>query len=501
MSNASPDAADLDPGAIGFETADVNHITATEEMSAHMAERPLKPPPPPKKAHLDEVIRLMKELEELREEKAQAEEMTDLMAQDLQVAQEDVERKDEELRKKGVELISCGEELKNWQQQAQNLANEVQEEKRLTAEMKQSIEMQEIPVTSRSENGSEEVVRLRDQVANLIASLATKDREKQEAASQTEEELSYLRRQVDELTSSLAKKEDQMKSIGSRTMKELVYLRKQATQLKSTISEKDAELTTKVSLAAGAAYDKWQPIIREKQLQYETTLRETEERLNAQLAHEQELRQTTEATLQATREEMRTASSQGPTQDQQLQFETTLRELEQRLQAQLAQEQEQRRIAEETLHAAQEKMNMLDTQSCQQEQQLRQAAEASLRAAQEALQTQSRETSERTATLQKRAQDAEASLQEHANRVKEATIYHEELLRRTHDLETEAQNQRKACEYFKRNSERLSREIKEADAARRLLEQSEYTGKRQVADLRAQVATLQQGRRSVPGGF
>ncbi len=374
VSRGSSNTADLDPRAIGFQVADVDHIIPTGNMSAAMVERPLTSSSPPKKADLDEAVRLMKELEAMSQEKAQAEEMTDMMGQDLQFAQEDIEKKDEEL----------------------------------------------------------------------------------------------------------------------------VYLRKQVTQLESTIKEKDTELTTKVSLAAGAAYDKWQPIIREKQLQFETTLRETEERLNAQVTHEQELRRTAEATLHTTREEMRTTSNQEQMQDQQLRFETTLREMEERLQARLTQEQEQRRIAEETLHTTQEK---LDTQSGQQEQELRHAAEASLRTTKEAFEVHLREASERTEALQRRVQDAEASLQEHKNYVQGAAIHQKNLIHRIHELESEVQNQRKACDFFKKNSERLSREIKQADAARRQLEHSEHVGKRQVADLKLQVEVLEQRQRreTMPG--
>jgi len=448
-SRNSSDTADLDPRAIGLETAVANNITSAGDMSAAMEERPLKPQPPPKKAHLDEVIRLKKELEEIREEKGQAEEMTDMMGQDLQIAQEEVENKDDELRRKEAELLNCGEELKNWRQKAQSLSSEVQEEKRLAAGIKQSIEMQEVAVSSWMGNESgkgEELLRLRDQVANLIASLATKDAEKKEAGLQTEEELSYLRKQVEQLTTSLTEKEDRMKSIGSRTLKELVYLRKQATQLKSTISEKDAELTTKVSLAAGAAYDKWQATIRDKQLQFETTLREIEERLNAQLTQEQELRRVAEASLHDTREKMGTNSSQ--------------------------------------------------------EQELQRVAEASLRSTKEEYEARLREADERAgfqiAEMQKRAQEAEASLQEHTSRVQEVGMDQENLLKRIHGLESEVQDQRKGCDWFKKNSERLSREIKETEAARRVLEQSEYAVKRQVADLKSQVTALQQRRRMEP---
>ncbi|KAL8694791.1 MAG: hypothetical protein Q9218_000637 [Villophora microphyllina] len=498
-SSDSPDAADLDPRAIGFEIADTKPAIAARDTSVAMAERPPKPQPPPKRAQLDEVIRLMKELENLREEKGQAEEMTDMMGQDLQVAQEEMEKRDDKLRKKEAELLSCGKELKNWQQKAQDLTKEVQEEKRLATEMKQSIEMQEVAVASWMENESgkgEELVRLRDQVAHLVASLADKDTEKKETASQTEEELSYLRKQVEELTSSLAKKEDQMKSIGSRTLKELVYLRKQATQLKSTISEKDAELTTKVSLAAGVAYDKWQATIREKQLQFETTLQETEERLNAQLTQEQDLRRAAEATLRDTREGMGVnVNNQEQSRDKQHHSdETTPSKLEESLRLQLTQEQEQRRIVEATLHAAQDQ---LDLQSSQQdEQELRRgAAEASLQTTKQDYEVRLREASERIAALQTRAQDAEVSMQEHTNRAQQAASMEKEkenLAQRIRGLETEVQDRRKTCDWFKQNSERLSREIKEAEAAERAIEHKEYAAKRQVAALKAQVAALQQ---------
>ena len=505
-SRGSSDAPDLDPSAVGLETAASNDIVSAGDLSAAMPQRPLKPQPPPKKAHLDEVIRLMKELEELREEKGQADEMTDLMGQDLQIAQEEVEKKDDELRRKETELLRCTEELKNWRQKAQDLSIEVQEERRQVAAIKESIETPEVAVPSGRGNEpgrGQELVRLRDQVANLITSLATKDAEKKEAGLQTQEELSYLRKQVEQLTTSLTEKEAQMKSIGSRSMKELVYLRKQATQLKTTVSEKDAELTKKVALAAGSAYDQWQATIQNNKLQFDNTLRETEERLNAQLAQEQELRHAAEATLQQTREETLTNAHQNQSQDTQLRMETSYKENEDRLKAQLAQEQELRRAAEAKFYDTREKMG----KSSREEQELRHAAEASLRITKEEYEVKLREANERAgiqvAEMQKRAQEAETSLQEHTARVQEAGTDHENLTRRVHGLESEVEDQRKTCAWFKKNSERLSRDIKETEAARRQLVQSEYAMKRQVADLKSQVNALQPRRNmeTMPGAY
>ena len=469
MSRGPSDPADLDPSTAGLETAAVNDMISAGNMSGAMPERPLRPQPPPKKAHLDEVMRLMKELEELREEKGQAEEMTDLMGQDLQIAEEQVEKKDNELRRKEAELLKCGEELKNWKQKAQTLSIEVEEERRLAAGIKESLEMQEVAASSRMNN-----------------------------ASGQGEELLRLREQVEQLTTSLTEKEAQMKSIGARSMKELVYLRKQATQLKTTISEKDTELTTKLTLAANSAYDQSQATIRENKLRFEATLRETEDRLRAQLAQEQELRHAAEATLVDTREVMLTDPQQDQSRDKQLQLETTYKANEERLQAQLIQEQDLRRAAEAKFHDTQDKMG----KSSNQEQELRHAAEASLRITREGYETKLREADERAvvqlAEMQKRALGAETSLQEHTARVQEVGLDQENLTRRIQGLESEVQDQRQSCAWFKKNSERLSRDIKDAEAARRQMDQSEYAVRRQVADLKSQVNALQPRRRMEP---
>ncbi|KAL8673303.1 MAG: hypothetical protein Q9168_002265 [Polycauliona sp. 1 TL-2023] len=524
------DASGLDTGAFGLAMDDSNHFVPTGDMSAPMVERPQKPPPPPKRAHLDEIIRLTKELQTMREEKAQAEEMTDMMGQDLQLAQEAAEKNDEELKTKGTELLSCSEELQRWKQSFQKLASYVEWKNAETGE----------PMKRQAESDSviaEEAVRLRDQLVKPIASLTTKDAEQHEAASRTEEELLFLRKEVHDLRTALAKKDDQIKSIAGRTHKELRTLREQADQLRATIADKDAALQTQLESATGAVFDKFQLVMHKKEQQFETTLAETEKRHKEQVMQEQELRRTTEATLHATREELGTASHQEEhTQNQQSRFETTLRETEDRLNAQVAQEQELRRTAEAALLATREEIRtaspnqahpqtqqrMLETtlketqdrlqaQLAQaeqhrrtaeesvnhhhQERHLRQVADATLRTTQEA---HARELSERTA--------AGATFQ---TRIQEAETQTEDLVQQIHALESQIQDQRKACDYFKKNSERLSREVKDTDAARRALEQAEYVARRQAADSKAQVATLQQTRRGggaggkavVPAGY
>ena len=348
---------DPDPGTIGLEIADTNSTLSAVDKSAAMAERTFRPQPPPKRAHIEEILRLKKELEDTRVEKEEAEEMTMNMCQDLQLAQEETEKKTVELSRREADHRKCEEELQHWRQKAQRLSVEISEERRMVAAMKQSLETQDAVVSSPTNN----------QLGN-------------------EEELSKLRKQVVQLTATLSVKDNHMNSVN-----------------------------------------------------------ENEARLEAQLAQEQELRRVAETTLQATKQKMTSTSSR--------------------------------------------------------EQELRHAAESSLRIAKEEYEIKSREADERTvlqiAEMQKRAQDAEASLQEHT---KEVGGDREQLLQHIHSLESELQDQRKSHDFFKKNSERLSREIRDIQAARKALEQSEHAATRQVADLKSQVAALQ-SRRSMPGTY
>ena len=142
-----------------------------------------------------------------------------------------------------------------------------------------------------------------------------------------------------------------------------------------------------------------------------------------------------------------------------------------------------------------------------QEQELRHAAEATLRTTKEEYEVKLRDADQRAgvqlAEMQKRAQAAETSLQEHTSRVQDVGTDQENLQKRIYGLESELQDQRRICAWFKGNSERLSRDIKEAEAARRQMEQSEYAVKRQVADLKSQVNALQPRRRieTMPGAY
>ena len=62
------------------------------------------------------------------------------------------------------------------------------------------------------------------------------------------------------------------------------------------------------------------------------------------------------------------------------------------------------------------------------------------------------------------------------------------LLGHIRSLEVEVQNQLQSCAWFKKNSEQLSRDIKEARASCRAHEQSQYALKQELADLKSPMA-------------
>ena len=239
-------------------------IAVDKQPSATMI-KPTRPKVPQKKAHLDEVLRLRKELNDMRGEKKRAEEETDIMVRDLFAAQDEVQEKGDELKRKEAKLQNCEEQLKTWKEKAESLSITIQKIEKFAADFKTRHAMQETHITSERENGSqkeEEILRLRSQVEDLTAKKAERD-----ASAATVE-------------------------------KELVGLRGQITQLKATLQEKDTELTTKLSAVATFAANKLQATIQEKQLQSETKLKETEDRLSSELKRQRKLRRAAEAAHQ-----------------------------------------------------------------------------------------------------------------------------------------------------------------------------------------------------------
>jgi hypothetical protein len=211
----------------------------------------------------------------------------------------------------------------------------------------------------------------------------------------------------------------------------------QIMQLEFALSEQASEVPTNISSAAESDGDKWQVLLQDKQLEFDAKLAEMEDRLSLQLLREQE---------------------------QQRLAQAKLRETEERLQADASQAEEMHRIAE-----------------------------ALLRSAKEQVESQMREAEERSgiqiAELLKSVQEAEVALQAFTNRMDVKTDQ-ENLVKRIGVLEAEMQDQRQRYDWFKRNSERLLKDMKATQASKKALEQSEEALKRQLDKLDSQVVEL-----------
>lgn len=158
----SSDAPDFDAGIDGLQASFAKDF----HLSGHMVSTNMtKPPPPPKKSHLNDLTRLMKDLEEISQEKIDAEEMTALMAQDLYLAQEEAQEKGEQLKKREIELRKCEEDLDRVSREAEDLKTSLI-----------ALDSQEKPVAA-------ELVDLREQVKQLTSILHQKDIELASAVS------------------------------------------------------------------------------------------------------------------------------------------------------------------------------------------------------------------------------------------------------------------------------------------------------------------------------
>ena len=504
-----PDTLDLESGESGLEMAIASDITPSKDVSSSVVEQ-AKPPVPQKKTHVDEVFHLMKELERAREEEREAVEMMEGMAKGICEAEEIAEQKDRELGRVRVELRECEEELKNWKDRVQKLSLEIQEERRLAAEAKQSSDTQPTVMVSKSEQRSErerELTQLRAQVADLSASLSAQEVERAAHTSQIEKVNAKLRDENFILTSSLAEEEAKSKAAASRSGKEIQTLQKQIQQLKTDISQKDDEWTEKVRLAIKQTKDKVQAAQDDKQLQIDNTLKANEERLTAQLAQEQKLRSATEKALNETiaklekdwnlEQQLRQTAETSLT-NLKAEHERTAHDTKEQASAQLADLQKRLHESETALQTS--------TSRLTHEQGLRQTTEATLQRAREQYDFQAQQASTQTsmqiADLQKRVQTAEAAAAEHASRM-DLELDHENLRQQLSARAAEVDDQRRRCNFFKNNSERLTRQVKEGQGEVRSWEQKWQTAVRQLDETRGQLGALQQrvNAQNMPGGF
>jgi YD repeat-containing protein len=224
-----------------------------------------KPNIPQKKARVDEVFRLKKEIEEMRTARDEAVDTRDMMAEDLLTAHEKVQEIEDKLGEKS-------REVRTWREKAEKLSNEIMEEKRLAAETKQSLKRMEKMSTSTrgvEVRREEEQMQLRQQIEQLTAALAEKD-------SQLIEKASVATGSEDQLQSSLQEAQLRFES----------GLREAEDRWRSLLAEEE-------KLRRAAEGD-----LRSMKDYYESRLKETEQRANSQIEEQQKRVHASETALQ-----------------------------------------------------------------------------------------------------------------------------------------------------------------------------------------------------------
>ena len=270
-------------------------------MFSTVTERP-RPQKSRKNSHLEEIFRLKEELSEAQNERQDAVEMVHMMAQDLLEAREAFDQKSEELKAAQADLAGCEDELTTSREKVYRLSVQIQMEKHQANRGKKSTNVQSGFPQKVAERG-----RLRGRANDLTASFAGKQvdqTEMEESRSQSERELTTLQEQNSMLTASPATEQARKKAATQRNGKLFRALHERITELKINLDEKNAELTTKSTVAADTAYDKWQAALQDSRQQFETKLKRSEEASSAQLAWERELRIAAEAELDAKFEEV-----------------------------------------------------------------------------------------------------------------------------------------------------------------------------------------------------
>ena len=163
---------DLNSGMAGLQMAISTRETFSGKGTPATGTTPrAKPSIPQKKTHIDELLRLRKELEEMREARDQAYGERDAMADDVLKAQEGVEEKDEELSKMSREVWT-------WRDKAEKLSNDMADERRPAAQGRRSLVggNARSPVTREANGRNEaELAQARQQVQQLTAALAESD--------------------------------------------------------------------------------------------------------------------------------------------------------------------------------------------------------------------------------------------------------------------------------------------------------------------------------------
>ena len=141
------------------------------------------------------------------------------------------------------------------------------------------------------------------------------------------------------------------------------------------------------------------------------------------------------------------------------------------------------------------------------EQKLRQAAEAELNSTKDYYESRHRDIEQLASTKlqeeKKRSQATESALNDQMNRMEIDSMSQQQQEELVATYEAEIRDQRQRCNQFKKTSERLTTQIKQAVEARKDLERSDKEMRQEIEDMKSQIAAQQLQLREyrIPGAF
>lgn len=387
---------DLSSGMAGLQMA-LSTKTTSAEQGSMATGPPLKAKPniPQKKSHVEELVRLRKELEEVMAARDQTAAERDAMADDLLQLQEEVEQKDQELR---------------------NMSRDMRE-------LRAKAERPPVPSKRALDHGLPTSPGMRDANAKLEADLA-----------QAQQEVRDLKASLADSKSALVNSKDLV-----------------------------ADLKAALADSKSALVDSQTSVID----------------LKAALAHSESAVAASELSLATQNQQMPSSAArdQAGLGEAGRQTEATLGEAETHWHTQLSNEQK-----------------------------LRETAESNLRSVTERYETELKTTRQKYKQQKRRLEKAETELQEHSQRMDIDSGSPEEVARLRGLLDERnaaIEEQRRRVDQFRRMSERLTTQVKQATLAQRSAEQVEQGTRRQLEGMKAQVHASQMKNRGsvMPGAF
>lgn len=259
---------DLKSGMAGLQMAISTKETSSGKGTPALGSTPrAKPSIPQKKTHIDELLRLRKQLEDLKDDRDQGYAERDAITDDLLKLQEDVEKLQEDVKEKDEELSKKLREVWTWREKAEKLSNDMANERHIAAQGRRS----------------------------LVGGTASSPMAK-EANNRNEAELAQMRQRIQEWTAALA--------------------------------DSDALLSAKSATVLAPKVDQ-QASTQEAQRHFQAQLARAEDHWRSQVVEQQKLRQAAESSLHATghfyENKLRDVESQARSQieEQQRRFQET----------------------------------------------------------------------------------------------------------------------------------------------------------------------------------